>query len=233
MTFTEVHKHFDMPKSSLHNLLTTLEETGFLHRDAIGSYSVGLTAFEVGSAHPVRTGLLRTAAPVLRALVREYNETCHLGVLDGRDVVYVERLESTQHVRLSTTTGGRVPAYATGIGKALLALTTDEEVAVRYADGLPALTDRTITDVRTLCGDLAQVRSCGYATDDQESTMGVRCVGVATQVSGWPAVGISMSLPLQRFPDERFAELGPVMVDAAAQLRERLVAVSPGFSIDL
>ncbi|MEV7623586.1 IclR family transcriptional regulator [Actinoplanes sp. NPDC089786] len=222
MTFGELHKVSDLPRASVHNLLATLEETGFVVRDGNGRYSVGLAAFEVGSAHQVRTGLLRLAEPILRDLVRRHNETCHLGILDGSDVLYVERLESTQPVRLTTATGRRVPAHATGIGKALLALRPDAEVAALYPTGLPSLTPSTLTAVPTLLRDLTETRRRGWAIDNEESTPGVRCAAAAVAVPGWPATGISLAVPLQRAADDRIAELGADVRAAADTLAARL-----------
>lgn len=226
MSFGELHRVSELPKASVHNLLATLEETGFVVRDEDGRYSVGLAAFEVGSAHQVRTGLLRLAAPVLRDLVRRHNETCHLGILDGADVLYVERLESTQPVRLTTATGRRVTAYATGIGKALLSLLPDAEVAALHPAGLPApLTPSTLPTVAALLADVAETRRRGYAVDNEESTPGVRCAAAAVAVPGWPATGISLAVPLQRAADDRIAELGADVQAAAATLAGRLSEV--------
>jgi DNA-binding IclR family transcriptional regulator len=231
MSFAELLRVSDLPRSSAHNILTTLVEAGFLHRDEAGKYTVGLTAFEVGSAHPVRTELLRLAEPTLRRLVREHNETCHLGVLEGGDVLYVERLESTQNVRLTTATGARVPAYPTGIGKALLSRLTDDEVLARYPDGLQALTAKTIASPDALLAELRTIRERGYALDDEESTPGVRCAAAVADAPGWPSAGISMAMPLQRFPEERNEELGSVLAQAAEELRQRMAEVHPGFTI--
>jgi DNA-binding IclR family transcriptional regulator len=228
LTFGELHKASELPKASAHNLLTTLEEAQFIVRDEHGRYSIGLAAFEVGSAHPVRTGLLRLAAPILRELVRRHNETCHLGVLDHGDVLYVERLESTQPVRLTTATGRRVEAYATGIGKALLALLPDPEIKQLYSGRLRPLTHETIASLPALLRDLAETRRRGYSIDNEESTIGVRCVGAAVGAPGWPTAGISLSVPLQRAPDDRLAELGADVLAAAGELGERLREVRTG-----
>jgi IclR family transcriptional regulator, acetate operon repressor len=233
MTFGELHRMSELPKASVHNLLTTLEETGFVVRDENSRYSVGLAAFEVGSAHPVRTGLLRLAAPILRDLVRRHNETCHLGILDHGDVLYVERLESTQPVRLTTATGRRVTAHATGIGKALLSLLPDQDVKRLYPNGLPApITTDTISGMPALLRDLAETRRRGYSIDNEESTPGVRCAGSAVSAPGWPAVGISLAVPLQRAPDERITELGTDVRAAAIALGDRLREVRTGM-VDL
>lgn len=228
VTFGQLHKASELPKASAHNLLTTLEESGFVFRDGNGRYSVGLAAFEVGSAHPVRTGLLRLAEPILRDLVKRHNETCHLGVLDHGDVLYVERLESSQPVRLTTATGVRVPAYATGIGKALLSLGSDPEVKALYPGRLRPITPETLVSMPALLRDLAETRRRGYAIDNEESTAGVRCAGAAVSAPGWPAAGISLSVPLQRAPDDRLAELGADVHAAALTLGERLREVRTG-----
>jgi IclR family acetate operon transcriptional repressor len=229
MSFGELHRTSELPKASVHNLLTTLEETGFVVRDENSRFSVGLAAFEVGSAHPVRTGLLRLAAPILRDLVRRHNETCHVGILDHSDVLYVERLESTQPVRLTTATGRRVSAHATGIGKALLSLLPDRDVEELYPGGLPApMTTDTIAGMPALLRDLAETRQRGYSIDNEESTPGVRCAGSAVSALGWPAVGISLAVPLQRAPDERITELGGDVRAAAMALGDRLREVHTG-----
>jgi IclR family acetate operon transcriptional repressor len=233
MTFGELHRESELPKASVHNLLTTLEETGFVVRDENSRYSVGLAAFEVGSAHRIRTGLLRLAAPTLRDLVRRHNETCHLGILDHSDVLYVERLESTQPVRLTTATGRRVTAHATGVGKALLSLLSDHDVERLYPGGLPApITADTAVGMPALLRDLAETRRRGYSIDNEESTPGVRCVGSAVSVPGWPAVGISLAVPLQRAPEERITELGTDVQAAAIALGDRLREVRTGM-VDL
>ena len=229
MTFGELHKAAGLPKASAHNLLTTLEESGFVVRDGHGRYSVGLAAFEVGSAHPVRTGLLRLAEPLLRDLVRRHNETCHLGILDHGDVLYVERLESSQPVRLSTATGVRVEAYATGIGKALLSLAPDPDVKALYPAKLRPITPGTLASMPALLRDLAETRRRGYALDNEESTVGVRCAGAAVSAPGWPAAGISLSVPLQRAPADRLAELGADVQAAAVTLGQRLREVRTGW----
>ncbi|WP_249998557.1 IclR family transcriptional regulator [Actinoplanes sp. M2I2] len=222
MTFGELHRVSQLPKASAHNLLATLEECGYVVRDQNGRYRVGLTAFEVGSAYPVRTGLLRLAEPILRDLVRRHNETCHLAILDHGDVLYLERLESSQPVRLTTASGVRVTAYATGIGKALLSLLSDQEVRAMYPGRLRTLTPATVSSMPALLRDLGETRRRGYSIDNEESTAGVRCAGAAIDAPGWPAAGISLSVPLQRMPDERLAELGADVQAAAAALGERL-----------
>ncbi len=228
MTFGELHKASELPKASAHNLLATLEETGFVVRDQNGRYRVGLTAFEVGSAYPVRAGLLRLAEPILRDLVRRHNETCHLGILDHGDVLYLERLESSQPVRLTTATGVRVIAYATGIGKALLSLLPDSEVRELYPGKLLPLTPQTLAGMPALLRDLGETRRRGYSIDNEESTAGVRCAGAAVSAPGWPAAGISLSVPLQRIPDDRLAELGADVQAAADALGARLREVKTG-----
>jgi IclR family acetate operon transcriptional repressor len=126
-----------------------------------------------------------------------------------------------------------VSAHATGIGKALLSLLPDRDVEELYPDELPApMTTDTISGMPALLRDLAETRRRGYSIDNEESTPGVRCAGSAVSAPGWPAVGISLAVPLQRAPDERITELGADVRAAAMALGDRLREVHTGM-IDL
>jgi DNA-binding IclR family transcriptional regulator len=227
LSFSELLQQLDLPKASLHNLLATLEGNGFLDREAVtGRYTVGLGAFEVGSAYPIRRDVRDAAAPVLKRLSAEHNETCHFGILDRGDVVYIDRLDSTREVRLATAIGKRVPAYATGIGKALLSCLTADEVDALYPDELPPLVPNTIRRRSDLVEELTVSHARGYALDDEESTAGVRCVAAAVAVDGWPRVALSLAFPVQRATMRRLNQLGPQLRTAAAEIADRLTIIS-------
>ena len=126
--------------------------------------------------------------PVLERLHREVNETVHLGVLDGGDVVYLDKLEPSHPIRLNSRIGGRIPAHCTGVGKALLAWTYPTDEAIRawieergYA---PTRTPRSITSPAALAREMTRIRADGYARDLEESEPGVRCIAAPLFLGG-------------------------------------------------
>lgn len=229
MSFGELHRLLGWPKGSLHALLKTLEFQRFLASDADKSkYSIGLAAFEVGSAFPAHTDLRYVATPVLEALVRDVNETCHVGVLDRGEVVYIDRIESSQEVRFVAAVGRRLPAYATGVGKALLSRLTEDDVVGLYPAHLPSLTPTTLSTRDALLKELRRVRETGYALDDQESTPGVRCVAVALAFDSTRQAAFSLTVPIQRAPMKRLHELARRLIQAAGDIDGRVNRFRPG-----
>jgi len=228
MSFAELQRLLGWPKGSLHALLKTLESQRFLQLDAeTGRYSIGIAAFEVGSAYPAHSDLRYVATPVLEELVRAVDETCHVAVLDRGEVVYIDRIESAQEVRFVAAIGRRLPAYATGVGKALLAQLTDEQVTALYPVRLLSLTPSTLRTREELHRELRRVREAGYALDDQESTPGVKCVAAALVFDSGRSAAFSLSIPMQRAPLERLHELAPRLLQAAADIRARVSRFQP------
>lgn len=223
MSFRDLHRLLGWPKGSLHALMKSLESHQFLAYDSeSGRYSVGIAAFEVGSAYPIHTDLRFIATPVLEELVREVNETCHIGVLDRGEVVYIDRIESAQEVRFVAAMGRRLPAYATGLGKALLATLRDEDISALYPSRLTTLTPNTLRTRERVLEEIRRAREVGYALDDQESTPGVRCVAVALPSVTGKRAAFSLSIPLQRASIDRLHELAPQLIKAAADIRARV-----------
>jgi len=228
LSFVELQKRLKVPKATLHKLLYTLEATNFLNRDEDSAkYSIGLAALEVNAGRSARPGDLRSILdPILHRLVDEWNETCHLCVLDAGEEIILDRLDPAhQVVRLATQVGRRHPAYAGAGGLAGLALFPDRIALEGLPARLPTLTKNTIKTRDELRVRLKEVREKGYALDLEEAHLGVRCVGVAVAVPGWPVVAIAFSLPLQRASIERLRALArPLM--AAAKEAERVLRLT-------
>jgi IclR family transcriptional regulator, acetate operon repressor len=166
------------------------------------------------SAAAMSRNCLRAAVhPYLARLSRELNETAHMAVLDGAEVVYQDKIESSHSIKLTSVIGGRNPAHATGVGKALLAWTYPTDDTLRdWASGrepLLARTPSTITSVDRLAAELSAVRHRGYALDLEENEHGVRCAAVAIFLGRTvPAAAVSVTVLGTRATPERLAELG-------------------------
>jgi DNA-binding IclR family transcriptional regulator len=206
LTLSEIHRELAYPKSSLFVLLRTLVARGWVETDRRGTgYSIGVRALLVGTSYLDRDPVIRAATRMLEELRAEVNETVHLARLDGADVVYLASRESAHHLRLTSRVGRRVPAYATALGKALLAGRSDAEVDALLPAKLEPLTPQTVTDRDALFAELALVRERGYATERGQNTPGLGCFAVALEYRLPPIDAISCSVPYARLDDPRHA----------------------------
>ncbi len=200
----EICAELDMPRSSAHALLRTLMAQGWVRSDASGSlYGIGIRALLVGTSYLDSDPYLPLITPFLDDLRADLDETFHLGRLDGTDVVYLATRESKQYQRTASRVGRRLPAYATALGKALLADRFGAERDAHVPAELEALTPQTITSRTVLDETLDEVRVRGYAADDQENTPGVRCFAVTLRYTHPAQDAISASVPLSRLDGER------------------------------
>jgi IclR family acetate operon transcriptional repressor len=228
-SFVDLQKRSRLPKSTLHKLLGTLETLNFLRRDEeTGRYTVGLAAMEMAAQSAASLGDLNSILePFLQRLVETWHETCHLGILHRGEEVILKRLDpASQVVRLATHVGSRHPAHATAGGLASLALTYDDAKLDALPAKLPQLTKNTIKTREELRLRLKEVQERGYAMDLEEAYVGVRCVGVAVAVKGWPVVHVSFSLPLQRASIERLRTLAKPLLAAAKEI-EKILSFTP------
>lgn len=170
----------DLAKSTVHRLLGSLVGLGYVVQDeATGRYRLTLKMFELSSGIVNSMDIMDVAKAHLERLAQRTGEAVHLVIRDGRDIVYIYKTENGP-MRMSSRVGLRSPLYCTGVGKAILATLPAEEVADVWAHSLPRkLTARTVEDLPHLQQQLDEVRANGYAVDDEENELGVRCVAVA------------------------------------------------------
>jgi IclR family acetate operon transcriptional repressor len=194
-----------LPKSSLHRTLAALRQRGFATQREDGRYLLGPDLLRIAFDFYDRLDVRVWLRPTLERLRAELNETIHLGVLDGADVVYVDKLEPTHPIALSSKIGGRNPAHCTAVGKALLAWTYPSDAALRtWADDHAPLehrTARTIEEPGALAREMTRIRTEGIAKDLEESEPGVKCVAAPVFFGGsTPVAAISISAPKERLP---------------------------------
>lgn len=198
LTLTEIQRHLEFPKSSTYVLLMTMATRGFLEQDPDSRrFRVGIRLWQAGQSYIAVTDLEKVALPYMESLRDELNETVQLATLDGTDNVYVAKVDPDQQLRLASRVGVRLPAYATGIGKALLSQLDDAEIKERFAGiRFVKYTPQTITSLNKLVSVVREVRELGYATDNSEYTPGVFCIAAPlhSQHSG-PRAAISVSIP--------------------------------------
>ncbi|HMG40809.1 MAG TPA: IclR family transcriptional regulator [Acidimicrobiales bacterium] len=216
MTLSEIARATDLPKTTVHRFLREL-----VHNRALevvdGRYAIGLGVFEIGSLY--RGGRLRDLLlPCLEDLYQITHEVVHLAVLNGHEVVYLDKLRGQERTEAPSRLGGRMPAYCTGVGKALLAYAPCEVVEATVEAGLHRRTAQTIVDPAALRVELAQIRSDGYAVDREENTPGVSCVAARVSNRRRESVAaISVTVPTARFDLQRLAPTVQAMALAASR----------------
>ena len=226
LSAAELSKETDLDPSTVFRLLLTLEAQGFVEvNHTTGKYRPGVTVLELGSRF-LRNNDIRTRSIAhLERLRDEFGETVHLTILDGSEVVYLEKLAGLYPIGfMSSRVGDRNPAHCTGVGKVLLAYLPDEELAARYPDGqLTRYTDQTITELDQLRLELARVRKRGYAIDQEEHEPGVKCVAAPTFDHKGIAAALSVSGPVKRV-DHHISnnDLIDKLQQAAAQISEQM-----------
>lgn len=216
LSLGELSEAAGIPMATTHRLLRTLVERGYVAQRGDRRYALGLRLVPLGSAAHAVVGA--TIHAVLAELVRDLGETANLAVLAGRRAEYVAQVPSQYAMRMFTEVGQRVDLHSTGVGKAMLAHLEDAEVAAVVGDGtLAAHTERTMVRRRELQAALAEVRGAGWAVDDGEQELGVRCVAVPVLGPGVP-MAVSISGPVSRVTDDVVARAVPSLQAAARRL---------------
>ena len=222
---SELARRLGLGKSGVHRLLTTLVAEGLLERDACtGGYRLGIVMFELGEAVKVHLDLHAAAGPVLAHLREQIGESSQVGVLDGAEVVYVDRLESAHSLRLFTETGRRVPAHCTSSGKVLLAHRPEHEREAFLARGpFPRLTPHTIVEPSALREELVNVRARGWAEAVDEREIGVASLAAPIRdVHGDVVAAISIGAPAARFGAAARRRHATALVEAGEAVGRRL-----------
>lgn len=218
LTLADLARTAELPKSTVVRLLPPLVEEGLLAY-AGARYRLGPSTAAYGGRYLEGLDIRTAARGALGQLAAESGETAHLVLLDGTEVVYVDKVESSSPVRMYSRIGSRRPLYCTAVGKALLERHQADLLPVVLAAGLPRLTPHTLTSEQALREDLARIRRRGYALDAGENEPGIRCVAAAvTDNVGQAFAALSVSGPAGRVTKARSAELGALVRTAAAEV---------------
>lgn len=229
-TLTQLSQHLGIAKGSISPLLHTLRDRGYLTLDDQDHhYRIGRMAFRIGNTYLDEASALREIYRLMHDIVSVCHETCHLGSLKNGDVYYLKKVESPLYSHTVTVEGRSLPAYATGVGKALLADYQLPQLKALYYDGLYPLTEHTITDFRLLADQLAEIRASGFAYECEESTRGIRCIGVPLRKSGKVVAALSVAFPLERYSDAAAASARQALDEARRQIERMLCSVELQF----
>jgi IclR family acetate operon transcriptional repressor len=222
---SELSASSGLPLPTIHRLMRTLVACGCVRQQANRRYALGPRLIRLGESASRLLG--DWAIPYLAELVAATGETANMALLDGDEVVYVAQVPSRHAMRMFTEVGRRMLPHSTGVGKALLArLTADEVRRLLGRTGMPPATEHTITDPEEFLAELARIRNVGYALDDNEQELGVRCLAVAVPDAP-AAAAISISGPAGRLTEASQDRIVPVLKDVARRLSVTMSATSP------
>jgi IclR family transcriptional regulator, KDG regulon repressor len=223
---TELSKRLKLHKNNVFRLLATLESRGYIEQNKVTeNYRLGLKTLELGQTFIKQMGLLRQSKPVLEALVEECNETTYVAILKDFHIIYLDVVETTMTVRVVPRVGSRLPAYCTAAGKVQIAYMSDEELdQYMPTRELEKFTDKTISDRDMLKKQLKVIAEQGYAIDNEELDIGVKCVSAPIRDYTRRIIGaVSISGPSMRFSDDRIKnELIPLAMRASEEISTKL-----------
>lgn len=222
--FTDIVEETRLPKATVHRILATLAELKFLAGDSDRGYHPGSRLLGIAGKAISRLDISFIAEPIVEKLVREVNCTVHVGVANDFEMVYVIRKDSSKPYRMASRVGLAMPMHCSGMGKAVIASWTPEQVDRLISEvGLPARTDKTITDPEQLRTELATVRQRGYALDLGENERGTVCVSTPIRDHlGRVMYGLSISSLELEYPGSTIEQFAPQAIAAAEEISRAL-----------
>lgn len=221
---TEASLRVNLHKSTVHRLLSALCERGYVEQRADGNYRLGMKFVELSSLYLNQVELKTEAQPYLRKLLQQSTQPVHLAVLEGADVIYIDKVETIHSIRMYSQIGRRVPAYCTSMGKVLLSGLYDADIRARMsAVDYHAYTLNTITGLDQLLHEIEKVRMRCWAVDDEEYEMGIRCIGAPIRdYRGQIIAAVSTSGLKKIISPARDEEIAQYVKETALSISQRL-----------
>lgn len=224
LSLGEISEMLDINKSTLHGIISTLKDHDLIAQDVkTQKYRLGLGLLKFGAFVSESMDINKIAEPILTKLCNQLNETVHMCVLDNKDVVYIAKKESEQSIRIITNIGARIPAYCTGVGKAILAYKSDQTISNHLPEKLESMTENTITDITSLKEELIRTKNQGYSIDNEEYVKGLFCIAAPIfDQNGDVKYAISTSGPTMRMTEEKVERAIEYVREAAVQVSKEM-----------
>ena len=209
LTVAQVARLMNINRASSHRFLSTLKELGYADKDDSSRYFLTSKVIELGMKALDRFEIRKIARPFLQELSNQFNETINLGYFNGKAVLTIDKIDSTERLRMDAGIGGGEPAYCTSLGKAILAFLPDRQLdEYLQATELMPFTPNTVVSKDKLMEELKRIRENGYAIDDEELSIGLRCVGAPLfDHNGQARHAISLSGPSIRMGSKKIEEM--------------------------
>jgi DNA-binding IclR family transcriptional regulator len=225
LTISQITQRLTVPKSTVFTILTTLKQYRLVERvEETGQFRLGMELFTLGSTVVERLNVRSAAYPTLKRLAQSTGMAVHLGIMDQGEVVYIEKIEDQGPIKISSAVGRRMGIYCTALGKAMLAQLSEAELQLFFRGrDLLQRTPNTLTSLEALRADLARTRERGYAFDDEENELSIRCLGAPIfNHRREVACAISLSGPRNRISTENINALAQQVIEAASEISQNL-----------
>lgn len=201
---SEISALLEIPIGTISPIIKTLKNEKFLSfNEKDQTYLLGIKIFEIGSRYTQNSNSYEGIVEIMTEILKKCGETVHFGILDGADVLYLAKVDSQEPIRMYSAVGKRLPAYGTGIGKALLSDHSMEELQALYPHGLKPLTAYTITNFDELYRQLKCIKETSFSYECEESNELIRCVGMPLYKNGCVVAAVSVSVPTFRYSKEK------------------------------
>ena len=215
MTLTELSKALNAPKSSIMPLVHTMTARNFIYMQKNTlRYFIGVATYSVGITYNNRKTSLQFIQQEMSNITTQTNETCQLGIQSRNMVLYIAKKEAPQPIRLMSSVGKQLPLYCTGLGRALLAYKSEEEIRSLFPEVLTAYTPHTLATVDDLIKELELTRQRGYALEHEETKLMVNCIAVSLDYNNAPIAALSVSIPTFRISGEKEKEVVQILWEA-------------------
>lgn len=222
---TELSEILDVAKSTAFRILNSLMNRGYVEQNIeTTKYYLGLKLLELGEIVSSRLDIKQIAYPYLYKIREATGETAHLAILDGTEIIYIDKIESYQTLRMFSNIGRRAPIYCTGIGKVIFANLCEDHIDRLLKEiSINKFTDKTITDKELLKQELVNIKKRGYSLDDEEHEEGIKCSAAPIfNYKGEVIAGISVASPLFRLDDNKFNDMINIVLYAGTEISKEL-----------
>ena len=218
---SELSRITGLGKSTTHRILNTLKYLNYVEQDTeTGNYFVSVKMFTLGNKLAINLPIKRIARPHLEKLFEKTNETINLGILDKQSVVYLDKIQSKEPLRIELNIGHEVPLYCSAMGKSIIAFNKDiqlEDMEYKH------YTENTVTSNKELNAQLKEIRKKGYSLDDEEYIKGLICIAVPIlDLEGKAVASVSVSLPAARLDEDKKEYYVSILKEATSKISKDL-----------
>ena len=224
LSLADICRRMNLHKSTAHRALMVLERSALIERTPENCFRLGLKLYELGNRAVEQMDLRARVYPFFRRLAMDVRETVHLGVLQKTSVVYLDKVEPNRRICMSSKIGSSNPVYCTSLGKAMLAFQPEETIAkIVSSIRFTRYTPKTISSREKLLEHLETVRRRGYAIDDEEIELGVRCIGAPIfNEDGWAIAAVSISGPTSRVTSKNVSAIAQRVLTCCREISASL-----------
>jgi DNA-binding IclR family transcriptional regulator len=224
LSVSDAARLMDTNRAGSHRFISTLKDLGYVEKNSNNKYQPTLKILALSQKVADRFEIRRMAKPYMHRLSMMYKETINLGLFKNQEIIHIDKIDSLEVLRMDSALGDKAPAYCTGLGKSILAFLPDHELA-HYLDTVERkpLAPNTITDKEEFLAELARIRQNKYAVDDEEMTIGLRCIGAPIfDHNHYPAYAISISGPAMRLTHRTIEEMKSNILKVSEDLSRKM-----------